>query len=522
MPLLRLPFAAALLTASLTAQWSPATGQWGRQSPTDLRVMTWNMLDAICSTNVKNSATNNWAAAARIVAAMRPDVLILQECGDNSGNGTGSTADTQAQLTTTVGMFLRGGLDTFKAGSPAVTQHVQVFAPGYDLPYVHVSSVGDGFNRNIILSRYPFLDLTGDGQSIRSDTPTITADLYAPGGTGGIRGYMWAEIDLPDATYAGDLVVGNAHFKAGSTTSDLNQRMTAAQNIAYYIDYMWNGAGGTTPDSRLKIADSPAATRVLGPNTVVITGGDLNEDETTNTRVGPVQWLASGPVVDGAGTDGTDRNRTDMKFDQSVEPFTSNRTTFQGSNYKPDYLLWQDSMCALRRSFVFNTQSLPNAAAMPSQIAGFTGGGGTASFVAADHLPVVGDFVMPLALGCNAAATDLGFASLSGSGEMPRYSVCGGLAGGQTGTFTLTKAPANTAAYLGVSLTQGIQLVFGGTLVPSGAEPIGPFFTDASGQAQFTYPGGLPFSLVTQWAIVDAGAASGVSLSNALRLNFLP
>jgi hypothetical protein len=105
---------------------------------------------------------------------------------------------------------------------------------------------------------------------------------------------------------------------------------------------------------------------------------------------------------------------------------------------------------------------------------------------------------------------------------MPRYSVCGGLAGGQTGTFTLTKAPANTAAYLGVSLTQGIQLIFGGTLVPSGAEPIGPFFTDASGQAQFTYPGGLPFSLVTQWAIVDAGAASGVSLSNALRLNFLP
>ena len=518
---LRIPAIAFLFGTSLLAQWSPTTGQWGRQSPTDLRVMTWNMLDAICSTNVKNSATNNWAAAARIIAAMQPDVLILQECGDNSGNGTGSTADTQAQLTTTVGMFLRGGIDTFRANA-AITQHVQAFAPGYDLPYVHVSSVSDGFNRNIILSRYPFLDLTGDGQAIRSDTPTITADLYAPGGNGGIRGYMWAEIDLPDATYAGDLVVGNAHFKAGSTTSDLSQRMTAAQNIAYYIDYMWNGAGGAAPDSRARIADSPAATRVLGPNTVVITGGDLNEDETTNTRVGPVQWLASGPVVDGAGTDGTDRNRTDMKFDQSVEPFTSNRTTFQGSNYKPDYLLWQDSICALRRSFVFDSARLPNAAAMPSQIAGFTGGGGTASFVAADHLPVVGDFVMPLALGCNSAAVDLGFASLSGSGQLPRYSVCGGLAGGQTGTFTLTKAPANTAAYLGVSLTQGIQLAFGGTLVPSGAEPIGPFFTDASGQAQFTYPGGLPFSLVTQWAIVDAGAASGVSLSNALRLNFLP
>lgn len=515
--------AAALLACPLTAQWNPTAGQWGKQTSTDLRVMTWNVLDAICRTNVKNSATNNWAAAVRIVAALQPDVLILQECGDNSGNGTGSNVDTQAQLATTVGMFLRGGLDTFRSGSPAITQYVQAYAPGYDLPFVHVSTSTDNFNRNIILSRYPFADLNGDGQSTASDIPAITADLWAPGGNGGIRGYMWGEVDLPNATYAGDLVIGNAHFKAGSTTSDLAQRLTAAQNISYFVEHLWNGAGTGTPDPRGRIADSPAATRVLDPNTVVITGGDLNEDETTNTRVGPVQWMASAQTVaSGTVNDGTDRNRTDMTFDTSVDLFNGARTTFIGSNYKPDYLIWQDSIASLRRSFVFNSTTIAPAAAMPPQLASFTGGGSTASTVAADHLPVVGDFVLPLALGCNDAATDLGFASLGGNGTFPRYHVCGSLAGGGTGNFTLSSVPPGAQCYLGVSLSQGIQLVFGGTLVPSGAEPIGPFVADGTGRVQFAYPGGLPFELVTQWAVVDAGSLTGVSLSNALRLRFLP
>ena len=64
--------------------------------------------------------------------------------------------------------------------------------------------------------------------------------------------------------------------------------------------------------------------------------------------------------------------------------------------------------------------------------------------------------------------------------------------------------------------------MFGGTLVPSAAEPIGPFVADVTGVVRFAYPGGLPFELVTQWAVVDAAAPAGVSLSNALRLHFLP
>ena len=153
----------ALLASPVLGQWNPTAGQWGKEQTSDLRVMTFNVLDTLCSTNTKNSATNNWAALARLVAALQPDVLILQECGDNSGNGSGTTVDTVAQLTTTIGLWLRGGTDTFR-GNVAVTSYVQAYAPGYDLPYVFVSTVTDNFNRNVILSRYPFADLNGDGR----------------------------------------------------------------------------------------------------------------------------------------------------------------------------------------------------------------------------------------------------------------------------------------------------------------------------------------------------------------------
>lgn len=503
------------------AQWNPAAGQWGRSAPSDLRIMTWNVLDTICSTNTKNSATNNWAAVARVVAAMQPDVLILQECGDNSGNGSGSSADSVANLTTTIGMFFRGGTDTFRGG--AITQYVQLHAPGYDLPFVFVSSSTDNFNRNVILSRYPFADLNGDGVSTRSDIPTITADLYSPGGNGGIRGYMTAEIDLPDALYAGDMVVGNSHLKASSGTANHNQRVAAAQNIAYYIDYFWNGAGGTVPDPRNKIADSPAATSVLGPNTWFITGGDLNEDTRGTTTIGPVEWVTSAQNVEGVGAaDGPDRNRTDLAGDFAVDLFDGSSATFGGSPWKDDYLLWQDSIVHARRTFLFNTGTVPGAA-MPPQLVGFTGGGSSASFVASDHYPVVGDFVLPAPLGCNSAADDLGYAGLGSNGKYPRATVCGSLATGGTALLTIADAAPNAQVYIGWSFSQGLQLALDGTLVPNAPGVFGPFPTDANGSLSIPLAGGLgAFSIYVQWGVVDPGVASGIVFSNALRVLFQP
>src|SRR5690242_7976662 len=82
-----------LLSTAAHAQWNPPGGQWGKVDPADLRVMTWNVQDGICSSQPKLEGNNSWCALARLVAALKPDVLILQETGDNSGNGTGSGSD---------------------------------------------------------------------------------------------------------------------------------------------------------------------------------------------------------------------------------------------------------------------------------------------------------------------------------------------------------------------------------------------------------------------------------------------
>ncbi len=384
--------AVVVLAGAARGQWSPSSGQWGKTETRDLRVMTWNVQDALCTTQPKVEGFNSWCALARIVAVLKPDVLVLQECGDNSGNGTGSGVDSVANLTTVMNLFVNGGTDPFLGG--AVTSYVRLYAPTVSLPYVYVADQTDGFNRNVVLSRYPFTDLNGDTRTSVS-TFFVSADLYVPsGGNAGIRGFVFSEIDLPDGQYAGDVVVGTCHLKSGGASGDLAERLIASQRTAYYIDYLFNGGGGSTPDPRARIADAPAATRVLTAETPVIWGGDFNEDENTNGRNGPAWWMTKA-ATDG-GTDGTDRDRSDSRFDDSRDPLNANNTTnryTQGSS-KLDYLCWQDSVAALRRSFVF-VASTAAAAAVPAELATFSSPSG-AGILASDHRPVVADFVLPV------------------------------------------------------------------------------------------------------------------------------
>jgi endonuclease/exonuclease/phosphatase family metal-dependent hydrolase len=379
---------ALALAAGASAQWNPNAGQWGKSDTRDVRVMTWNVLDCVCRTNNKVEDLNNWAALARIVAAMKPDILLLQETGDNSGNGTGSGVDSTSQLATTISYLFHGGADSFK-GNTAITSWVQKYAPTFDMPYVYVSFSSDGFNRNVVLSRFPFADLTGDGLSAISTWSSLP-DLYAPGGTPGIRGFIFAEINLPDDDYAGDLIIGTAHLKSGGTASDKSDRLVASENIAYYIDYMFNGGGTLTPDPRDMILDSPAATLVPSATTPVIWGGDFNEDENNNGRDGPAWWMTKAAV--NGGTDGTDRDRTDATFDDARDFFTNNRSTQSSS--KLDYICWQDSIATLRRSFIFNSVNC-NATTTPPELVGYSGGFTLCSSFASDHRPVIADFILP-------------------------------------------------------------------------------------------------------------------------------
>jgi len=375
----------ACASTSALAQWDPDNGDWLKSHDSDLRMMTWNVQDGICTSNDKDDNFGDWNGIVRIIASLQPDVLILQECADNSGNGTGSGADSIANLTTVAELLIHGGNDPFLGGS--VGSYVQLFTgPGYDLNYIYASEGTDGFNRNLILSRYPFVDINGGGATY--STFVIQADEYQSGGTGGIRGYQFAEIDLPDEIYAGDLVVGNGHLKAGGDSGDYEQRARASENIAYLIDYYYNGAGTGVSDPNNKIS-LPSTGTVLDENTAIIVGGDINE----NPGNGPSEFIARAATF--GGTDGTDRDRSDSMLDLAIHP-VSGETSTQGSNSKLDYLIYQDSVATARRSFIFRSigtgmtiDQIPEPARSfpinPFSISGFS----------SDHRPVVIDFILP-------------------------------------------------------------------------------------------------------------------------------
>ncbi len=446
---------AAGSSASL-AQWNPPAGQWLKSDATDLRVMTWNVQDGICRTaNKADTFGQSWAALARIVASFQPDVLILQETGDNAGNGTGTNIDTVAQLETTCDLFLYGGVDPFMGGS--VGAWVQKYAPAYDLPYVFVSTANDNFNRNIILSRYPFTDLNGDTRSTYSDTPFILTDAWSPGGSGGIRGFMFSEIDLP-AQYAGDLVVGNCHLKSGGTAQDHTDRVNAAKNISYFLRYWYNGNGGALPDPNNKILESPPAANVLDANTPIIWGGDWNEDEnSTPADRGPASWMAAASTVGGS-TDGTDRNGTDSTLDTAVEFFTGNRSTQSGS--KLDYQCWQDSIATPRRQFVFNSSSVP-AGALPPPCASYPTSPALVSGFAADHRCVVVDYILPLTP--TTCQPDLTTAAIAGQ---PGYGIPNGVLNNEDFFYYLAQFAAGNLAV--ADLTSGAIAGQPGYGVPNG------------------------------------------------------
>lgn len=381
--------AVTLALAGSALAYDPDNGDWSKDDPAHLRFMTWNVEDGICSTATKTDAFNGWNALARIVAAVKPDVLVLQETADNSANGdvSGGSIDSVATMETVIELFIHGGNDPFRGGT--VGSYVQMWDPGVDFPYVAVSTTDDGFNRNIVLSRYPFADINGSGQAITNNWFAI-ADAYSPGGGSGIRGFQFCEIDLPDEVYEGDLVAGNAHLKAGGDSSDLADRLETAQNVAYYIDYHYNGAGTGVSDPNNRIFSAQPSS-VLDASDAIIWGGDWNEDESSNGRKGPAEWMTRAEMT--GGTDGTDSDRSDSVYDSAAEHFTGNQDT-RGSS-KLDYIAWQDSVATPVHQVIVKTNTIQNNA-YPPELASFTVPSLLAG-IAADHFAVWVDFELPLA-----------------------------------------------------------------------------------------------------------------------------
>ena len=288
-------------------------------------------------------------------------------------------------------MLFEGGYDSFNGGSE-ITSWVQKYAPGYNLTYIFPSSATDGYNRNVIVSRFAFSDLNGDGVSQLDDLPRLTAHEYQDGGSGGgIRGFPMAELNLPDGLYRGNLVVGTCHLKSGGGADDMADRIDAAQSIAYYIDYFYNGAGTGVSDPYDKIRGA-VATSILDDFTPIVWGGDFNEDELTNGRKGPAEWMAFAEDMD-PGDDGTDRDRSDSLYDEAEQPLNPGERNTQGSS-KFDYMEWQDSIAVERRAFIFNGNTTPSES-LPPECASYTRPTSISSD-ASDHRPVIVDFIVPL------------------------------------------------------------------------------------------------------------------------------
>jgi endonuclease/exonuclease/phosphatase family metal-dependent hydrolase len=344
------------------AAFDPANGDWLRASPTYVRVMTWNVLDGVGPGVDTTPASptqigSQYDYIGRICAAMDPDVIAFQEVQHSS-----STSSVTNALQSWADQFFGAG--TF---------------------HVFVTNVSDGWNRNVILSRYPFADLNGFGAT-RDDLPFIYTGPggIPPGGHGGIRGWPHAGIDLPDAVYfTADLLVGCSHLKSGGTSNDYDQRLEAAQNIAYYLNYALN----TTLDPDGLIPTQPP--NALSPDTPVILMGDMNEDEDYNGRDGPVKWLTEWkPSVP---DDGTDKDWTPSRPDQATDPFTGSRDTQGGqNNRKIDYVLTPDSVVTVVEEFIFNSQTAAANNALPPQLQGLLGAELSSTY-ASDHRPVILD-----------------------------------------------------------------------------------------------------------------------------------
>jgi hypothetical protein len=351
--------------------FDPANGDWHKDGPTQIRVMTWNIQDAIGIGVDTTPATPTTYGSAydyvgRICHAFDPDILCMQEIEPSSSYGGTITAVTQWAET--------------------------YFGPG--VFNVYVSADSDGFNRNVILSKFPFVDINGDGVAVHSDIASISpsGSGVPPGGDGGIRGWTEAEIDLPDDVFLGDLYMGSSHLKAGSSDcADYEEREDAAQNIAYYINEALNKSQATGGDPENLILLQPP--QPLGTFTPVVQVGDHNEiRNSAHTCAGdPVRWIAEWTT---AANDGTDRDGSTMHIDDAIQLFTtSSRSTFVGSDKKFDYVIVQDSIATPVREFIYkSTRSSSN---LPPDLQGILNGY-LASGFASDHLPVLVDLSLPL------------------------------------------------------------------------------------------------------------------------------
>lgn len=312
--------AAVLCSAGLSAAFAGAE----ELPPVPLRVVTHNLKDGIGASG--SARVQTFAKFLGILDfdgagpnhTLMPDVLLLQE----------------VEQATTIDL----------------TNFVVTYMPGYQIR----SANGDGFNFNATIVRPDIQIVSSQSLNVSGPRHVVKTKLRVPGA---LR----------------DVVVYNAHFKAGGAASDRNQRTIEANNCGNNVSFEVNFG-----------------------NVNVIFGGDLNSNNNADGTITGLFYTSQNPIV----LSGILNLPVETLFGRS-SPSTL-IATFPGSNSRLDYICLDEQLASYFDSTVpFGAYSQAEINAMgfvyySAEDSGLSSSGdATATNIYSDHRPVVFDILLP-------------------------------------------------------------------------------------------------------------------------------
>ncbi len=301
----------------------------------DVRVLSWNVWINSIFTDVRKESF------ARMVRAVRPDILCLQEIDPQSA---GSVAPLVDQL-----LPLENG-----------ARWHSHFATNLD---------------SVIVSRYPLLR--------RTHELAVPKVIGRPRSFD--RGHVMCVVDLPDARSATDLFVLNTHFQAGGGETNIRSRQIHADAIVRQLRTLVRDNGGNSLPRRtpflllgdFNVYQSDPVDPTLHLTTLLT--GNIADEETFGADIRP-DW------------DGSNLAEVKPRHNAREKEWYTWRN--DSERFPPgalDRIIYSDSVMTVRHSFVLNTTTMTADQLARSGLRSndVLKGGEPGEF---DHLPMVVDF----------------------------------------------------------------------------------------------------------------------------------
>jgi endonuclease/exonuclease/phosphatase family metal-dependent hydrolase len=263
-------------------------GDFTRDDPADIRVLTYNVATRFITDKTRD------AAFARVLTAIRPDIICFQEIGPRTTDD--KVAPRLAELL--------GG------------------------EWAIVKGKTSGVIRNIVAARFP-LSLSRDDTDPPSSTRGVTIGL----------------VDLPDDIYPADLYILGVHLQCCEGDDNIASRQRSADAIAAWIGDARQEAGRITlaPATPMLVLGD---TNILSPENTehTLLAGDIFDEETFGPDV-KGDWDES-DLLDSLPAD---------PYTGDLETWPSD-TTDPTERY--DRFILTDSVITVANGFVLNTLNM--------------------------------------------------------------------------------------------------------------------------------------------------------------------